>query len=273
MSDTDSHFDRETAVAAADDGVWVAHVVDGYNIGENPNGGYLMAIVLRALRAELGRIDPSLDQPDPLTLTAHFLRPGLANADAEIGTEILKLGRSITTGRATLRQEGKVRVELLAGFGNLTTGANDHLVSIPAPNLPPPEDCVDRAELVQGVSLPLLSRVEVRVPADHVELGTGGAATMAGWIRFADGRPVDSLALALFADAYPPSLFTTLGTIGWVPTLEMTVQIRRRPADGWIKATFETDDLAGGRLIESGALWDRDGELVARCRQLGMLLT
>lgn len=273
MSDAGFLFDRETAVTNVADGLWSAHVADAYNIGDNPNGGYLMAIVLRALRDELARTEPPLDQPDPLTLTAHFLRPGVANAGAEITTEILKLGRSITTARATLRQEGKARVELLAGFGRLADGDGGHEVSLPALDLPPPEACVDRAALAQGVVLPLLSRVEVRVPADQVELGTGGAATMAGWIRFADGRPVDSLSLALFADAYPPSLFTTLGAVGWVPTLEMTVQVRRPPADGWVMATFETDDLAGGRLIESGALWDCNGELVARCRQLGMLLT
>lgn len=273
MSDPDFLFDRETAVTPIADGRWSARVVDGYNIGENPNGGYLMAIVLRALRDQLAMTDPSLDQPDPVTLTAHFLRPGVANADAEITTDVLKLGRSITTGRATLVQEGKARVELLAGFGRLAAGGSEHEITIPAPELPPPDDCVDRAELSQGVVLPLLSRVEVRVPIDQVELGTGGEATMAGWIRFADGRPVDSLSLALFADAYPPSLFTTLGAVGWVPTLEMTVQVRRPPADGWVMATFETDDLAGGRLVESGTLWDCNGELVARCRQLGMLLT
>ena len=121
--------------------------------------------------------------------------------------------------------------------------------------------------------MPLLSRVEVRVPEDQLELGTGGAAHVSGWIRFADGRPPDSLSLALFADAYPPSLFAALGSVGWVPTLEMTVHIRRRPADGWIMATFETDDLSGGRLVETGSLWDHTGALVARCRQLGMLLS
>jgi hypothetical protein len=33
------------------------------------------------------------------------------------------------------------------------------------------------------------------------------------------------------------------------------------------------DDVAGGRMIETGALWDSSGALVARCRQLGMLLS
>lgn len=265
-------FDRETAVSPAGD-AWSARISDAYNIGDNPNGGYLMAVALRAMRAELGRVDASLDQDDPMTLTAHFLRPGLPDADAVIDAEVLKLGRSISTARATVRQDGKTRLEMLAGFGDLSLGPTDHEITVAPPELPPPDRCVDRAALAQGVTLPLLGRVEVRVPEDQVELGTGGVATMSGWIRFADGRPADSLALALFADAYPPSLFTTLGSIGWVPTLEMTVQVRRRPAEGWVMATFETDDLAGGRMIETGTLWDVNGELVARSRQLGMLLT
>ena len=101
----------------------------------------------------------------------------------------------------------------------------------------------------------------------------GGDALMAGWIRFRDQRPPDALSLGLFVDAFPPSLFSRFGMVGWVPTLEMTAQIRRAPADGWLCATFETDDLADGRMIETGSMWDSTGALVARSRQLGLLLT
>ena len=81
------------------------------------------------------------------------------------------------------------------------------------------------------------------------------------------------MSLPLFCDAFPPSLFALYGYIGWVPTLELTVQIRRKPAAGWILATFETDDLHNGLFIETGTLWDSAGQLVARSRQLAMLLT
>ena len=67
---------------------------------------------------------------------------------------------------------------------------------------------------------------------------------MCGWIRFADERPVDAAALTLFADAFPPPLFALVGRIGWVPTIELTVQVRRRPVDGWVLGTAL--DLARG---------------------------
>ena len=94
-----------------------------------------------------------------------------------------------------------------------------------------------------------------------------------GWIRFVDGTPPSTLALPLFADAFPPSLFSRFGRVGWVPTIELTVHVRRRPAPGWIQARFECDDLADGRMVESGTLWDSTGRVVARSRQLGLLLT
>ena len=50
------------------------------------------------------------------------------------------------------------------------------------------------------------------------------------------------------------------------------MQVRRRPVDGWVRARFECDDVDGGRMIESGTLWDDSGAVVARSRQLGLLL-
>ena len=94
-----------------------------------------------------------------------------------------------------------------------------------------------------------------------------------GWIRLADRSEPTSCTLPLFADAFPPSLFSKVGRVGWVPTIELTVHVRRRPAPGWVQARFECDDLVGGRMIETGSLWDSTGALVARSRQIGLLLT
>jgi acyl-CoA thioesterase len=51
------------------------------------------------------------------------------------------------------------------------------------------------------------------------------------------------------------------------------VHVRFRPAPGWIRARLVSQDLQDGRMIEDGCLWDETGRLVARCRQLGLLLT
>ena len=112
---------------------------------------------------------------------------------------------------------------------------------------------------------------------DHVETrmsddASDHRAETTGWIRFRDGRPPDLLALALFADAFPPSIFRLLGPVGWVPTIELTVHFRARPAPGWVRGRFVTDDLTDGRMSETGELWDAAGTLVARSRQLALLV-
>ena len=99
------------------------------------------------------------------------------------------------------------------------------------------------------------------------------AAEVLGWTRFRDEADPDVMALPFFADAFPPTVFTRLGPIGWVPTLELTVHVRRRPAPGWLACQVWTDDVHNGKLIESVRLWDSNGDLVAQGRQLGYLIT
>ena len=62
-------FDLETAVETFDDGRFAVDVSDQWNIGDNPNGGYLTAIALQALR----KLGP---HGDPISVTTHYLRPG-----------------------------------------------------------------------------------------------------------------------------------------------------------------------------------------------------
>ena len=155
--------------------------------------------------------------------------------------------------------------------GSASQDRYERELAIPAPDLPDPDDCTPREHLEQGIHLPILDRIDARVHPDQAVAGAGERAEVSGWIRFADDRPVDAASLILLADAFPPSIFTLLGRIGWVPTLELTVHVRRRPAAGWIKAHLATTDLHNGLLIEDVLMWDEDDRLVAQARQLALL--
>ncbi len=259
-------FDLETAAEPSGDGRWKAQLTDRWNIGDNPNGGYLVATALQPVRQ-------LCSHPDPISVTAHFLRPGTGGAEADLTASVLRAGRSVTAARASLSQGGTGRLEVLAAFGQLDGGSgHGHVVTEAMPDIPPPDECVDRSGLDQGVELHIQSRVDMRVHPDYVTaVGVKQARTL-GWIRFSDGRQPDTLSAALFADAFPPPIFGLLGRIGWVPTIELTVHVRQRPAPGWVCGQFVTEDLHDGRMIESGTLWDSNGALFARSRQLAMLL-
>jgi acyl-CoA thioesterase len=93
-------FDVDTRVEAVADHRFAAAITDRWNVlGGRPNGGYVMGVCLQAL----ARVMPS---PDPLVVSAFFLRPTLPGP-AEVQTAIVRSGRRISTGEATLYQDGK----------------------------------------------------------------------------------------------------------------------------------------------------------------------
>ena len=261
-----SRFDAETAVVPVGDGRWSTRLSADWNIGDNANGGYALTSVLRAMRS-------LVPHPDPVSVTTHFLRPGQGDTDAEVTAEVVRSGRTVSTLRGSLWQEGKQRLEVMAAFSDLSAGAGGGPeISEPPPTIPGVDDCVHRGSLEQGVELPILSRVDVHVHPDHAPAGGSDRALIDGWIRFSDGTEPSTLALPFFADALPPSLYPLLGYVGWVPTIELTVHVRRVPASGLLQVRQESHDLHNGRMIESGSLWDSTGALVATARQLGLML-
>jgi acyl-CoA thioesterase len=268
-----SSFDDDTRImplgamedTAGGNAAFASQVSPAWNIGANPNGGYLLALAARALQ----QITPT--QPDPLSITVHYLRPGLPGQACRIDTRLLRSGRTLSTARGTLLQEGQPRLELLAAMGRLDEPGATPRLTLPPPQMPPPEACPGRSAPAQGVGLPILQRLDVRLHPDDAVPGAAGRAELRGWIRFTDGRPADALACLLMADAFPPAVFGLLGLVGWVPTIELTVHLRRRPVPGWLLGRFWSQDLSDGRVIEDGALWDASGQLVLQSRQLALV--
>lgn len=265
----DWQFDRETAVTETGPGSWSTRLGSAWSIGDNPNGGYALTSSLRAM----GRL---VEFPDPVSITTCYLRPGIGDRAGDIRAELVRAGRRTATATASLYQEDRERLRMMAMFADLQAPAagdsEPPSLSMPPVELPPPEQCRPRITLEQGVDLPITSRLDVRIDPALADPAHAGRAEVAGWVRFTDERPPDVTALALFADAFPPSVFGLFGRVGWVPTLELTVHARRRPEPGWIAARFRTNDLDNGMMVEDGELWDESGNLVARSRQLALLL-
>ncbi|MEA3078384.1 MAG: hypothetical protein QOF60_3292 [Actinomycetota bacterium] len=263
---TTFEFDADTAVVPVDAGAgrWRATITPRFNVGPNPNGGYILATMLRPLFETIGK-------PDPLTVSAHFLRPTTVG-EADIDVDVFRTGRRHAHAEVRLVQETE-RVRAIAAFGDLAAAEGRTLVRGAPPELPPPDECIVRRPVIDIGQPAIMDRFETRfAPSTPWILGEPSIDTaVTGWIRFADGRPADVASLPLFADAFPPAVFA-LGRAGWVPTIELTVHVRARPAPGWLRARFETRFLVDGYLEEDGELWDEDGRLVAESRQLAMLL-
>lgn len=258
-----SELDDDTQLAPAGEGAWAGSIHPRWNVGTAPNGGYLIALAARAMLA-------ASDRPDPLTVTAHYVGPP-EPGPVTVTTEVVRAGRRYATVAAAIRQGDRERVRLLGATGDLAAQAGPTRVSAEPPSVPGPDACAP----LTGDRLPQVhDRYDLRLPPDSPWFaGPAGDEPfeVTGWIRFADGAPPSALALLAFADAFPPTVLNTLD-VGWVPTIELTVHVRGRPAPGWVLGTFRTRFLVDGLLEEDGELWGEDGRLLAHARQLALIL-
>lgn len=261
-----SAFETDTAVQRMSAGCYEANVADRWHVGPVPNGGYLLAIVVRALAQEL-------PHPDPFAVSAHFLRPAQPGR-ALVEVEAVRTGRALSTGMGRLLQGEREHLRVLAAFGDFATLTGPTRVTGTPPALPPPEECVrGRAQAAGGVVVEMARRFDTRWPPGTpgwAHGGPSGVAEEALWLRFADEHPVDTLALVQIADALPPPVME-LGVLGWVPTIELTVHVRARPAPGWLRCVARTRFLQEGYLEEDVEVWDTRDMLVAQSRQLARL--
>ena len=258
-------FDADTAVHPAGDGSYDAELSRGWIVGGGVNGGYLLAVMGRALSHTFAT------KPDPVSVSAYYLSAA-APGPAAVTVDVRREGGSVATASAELVQEGQTRIAALATYGDLDRLGDDVRTTADEPHLPPPDECVANTMAPPDVLelAPMMKRFDMRFHPDHVGWAVGqpsGRGEIAAWFRLADGREPDPVSLLMVVDALPPVTFD-LGMMGWAPTLELTAHVRAKPAPGWLKVRHATRNMAGGMFEEDCEVWDSTGRLVAQSRQL-----
>jgi hypothetical protein len=257
-------FAEATAVRTDGAGMWAGEQIVGWDIEGNANGGVLLALAARAMAMETGR-------PDPLSVTAHYLRP-VRVGPVTVKTDIVKSGRRLATVTAQMSQGGQPVLQLVGTFGDLATLSGPTLVTGDRPEFAPPDQCISR-EHSGGFTPALMDQIDVRLVPEDAGFGNGnpsGIARMRGWFRLKDNEPLDVFAVLLALDGFPPAVFNGIDPIGWVPTVELTGHVRRRPQSEWLQCQIQSRFILGGLFEEDVELWDEHG-LVALGRQLAML--
>ncbi|MET3960976.1 hypothetical protein ABIE44_000910 [Marmoricola sp. OAE513] len=278
-------FDRDTGIQAFGDGRYGAVLAPGWVVGGGVNGGYLLAIIGKAIAAELAERFPTKGHVDPFSVSSHFLSASTPGP-AYVVTEVVRSGGRFSTVSATLVQdvEGEPvpRIAATGTYGDLDRAhdpASDAAaaalgLALPAPLLPPLEQCVESRDAPPEVKAiaPLLDRFGTRFDPATAMWALGQPSkqgVIQGWFKLADDRPLDPIALLMVLDALPPTTFD-LGMPGWAPTLELTAHVRAKPAPGWAIVRHATRTMAGGLFEEDCEVWDSTGTLVAQSRQLAL---
>ena len=277
-----SRFATDTAVHDLGDGRFGATIDRGWWIVRGPNGGYVAAIVLRAMEATVNDVTRH-----PRSLTVHFTAPPVEGA-AVVHTTVERAGRSITTVTARLIQNDRVCAFAIGAFSDEWPGPEVQDRSRPV--APPPEQCAVHSPTPPNRSSgsapnapvftppPLTDRYDMRWAIGSPPRTDGDQALAGGWIRFSDPHLMDACAAAAVSDAWIPPIFSRVQQPMVVPTIDLTVHFRSRlplqgaVADDWLLCMFRTTVVQEGFLEEDGEIWSRDGRLLAHSRQLAVAM-
>jgi acyl-CoA thioesterase len=256
-------FNQDIKTIESAPGVFTGTVSENWLVNGNPNGGYLMALMTRAI---LARND---NMRTPIVTANYIARcvPG----PAQIRIEQISSTKQFHRFEARLFQEEKEKVRALATFALENNECVINRYETPPTPLAPRESCV----LIPALpTYTLFEQLDVLLDpacAGWMQNRLVDRSENKGWIRFKYGNEYDLLSLLLIADSLPPAVMATHGIVAWVPTIELSVNIRNLPQSEWLNCCLRTRFITCGLLEADGEIWDEAGNLIAISRQIAQV--
>jgi len=254
--------------AATSTALFDAEVSPDWRAGRGPHGGYLAAMILRALIETVAETARA-----PRSLTIHYARapePG----PVEIRTVVERAGRSLSTLSARMEQDGKLMALALAAFS--VPWSAPEISDLPLPDVEPPQPRGPEPRPPHPEAPPFTRHMEFQ-PRLGTRPFTGAEAPMeiGGWLALAEPRAIDAPALAFFSDALFSPPFVRLREPAVTPTIDLTIHFRASaavPLEGPCFARFRSTVLREGFFEEDGVIWAPDGTVLLHSRQLAIVL-
>ena len=253
-------FDRDILFKAGERFSFSGQITENWSINGVPDGGYLMAILARAM------MQHSEMKSTPI-ITANFLNrsePG----DARVTIEKMTTSRQFDRFQASLSQNGNEKIRAFGTFAIENKECPVESYESSEPEIADLEKCVAVLEIPNYT---LFGQLDVRLDPICTGWMSGklsDTSEIKGWIKFKNDRPYDVLSILLMVDSFPPAVISSQGMVAWVPTIELSVNVRKLPTTDWLKCSFRTRFITCGLLEEDGEIWDQEGELVAISRQI-----
>ena len=244
-----------------------------YFVGNTPHGGYLMAIMHKALVS-------SLPHSTAISSSVQYLER-IEAKEITLKVEILKISRGSSSGIVKIVQDEKVCAlftgtcsdfEYMKGFDGLET---------PMPNIYLESDRDNYVELnfdkiSKGFTPSFIKQLNCSVHPDHAwwnrETSSDKAEARCSAFLELDGGIPDQFALSFYSDILPPVVSNKYGALGWIPTITLTTHIRQMPTTNTLFADFKASDITKGYFEQDCNIWDLNENLVASSRQLTRIL-
>jgi acyl-CoA thioesterase len=268
-------FDRDTAVrrdgGSETAGVFGAEVSPDWRAGRGPHGGYLAAMILRAL---IETVDDAARSPRSLTI--HYTRapePG----PVQIRTVRERDGRSLSSLSARMEQDGRLIALVLAAFSVPWSGPE--LSDMRFPEVDAPSEPVRPGKPPHPLAPPIAAHTVLQKRFGGRPLsGEEQRMEIGGWLGHRERRDIDALSLAFFSDALIPAPFMRFAEPNPAPTIDLNVHFRAalplRPGErhDLCLIRIRTGLVHEGFFEEDSLIWAPDGTLLAQSRQLALVL-
>ena len=265
-------FENSIIIDKSDENIFSMTPSKDYFVGNTPHGGYLTAVMQKAL---------SLSMPHPHVINSNTLYLDRTEPkEISIHVDKIRESRGSSVGRVSLIQDEKLRCIMtgICSDFDYMNGVND-LKTLPSKSFNEKRDLFislnfDNKE--EGFTPSFIKQTKCDIAKQHAwwlknENDLLDEARCAGFISMGQEIP-DQFVLSFYSDFFPPVVMNKYGPLGWVPTLSLTTNIRQLPTTSELFMDVIAKDLNKGFFEQDCQIWDLNKNLVATSRQLTRIL-
>ena len=265
-------FENSIDIDRSDENLFSMTPSKDYFVGNTPHGGYLTAVMQKAI---------SLSMPHPHLINSNTLYLDRTEPrEISIKVEKIRESRGSSVGQVSLIQDDKLRCMMtgICSDFHYMNGVND-LETHPPKIFNEERDSFislnfDNKE--EGITPSFIKQTQCEIAVKHAwwlknEADLGDEARCSGFISMGDEIP-DQFVLSFYSDFFPPVVMNKYGPLGWVPTLSLTTNIRQLPTTSELFMDVKAKDLNKGFFEQDCQIWDLNKNLVATSRQLTRIL-
>ena len=265
-------FENSIIIDKSDENIFSMTPSKDYFVGNTPHGGYLTAVMQKAL---------SLSMPHPHVINSNTLYLDRTEPkEISIHVDKIRESRGSSVGRVSLMQDDKLRCMMtgICSDFNYMNGVND-LKTLPPKSFNEKRDLfisLNFDNMQEGFTPSFIKQTKCEIAKQHAwwlknEDDLGDEARCAGFISMGEEIP-NQFVLSFYSDFFPPVVMNKYGPLGWVPTLSLTTNIRQLPTTSELFMDVIAKDLNKGFFEQDCQIWDLNKNLVATSRQLTRIL-
>ena len=267
-----TQFENSIIIDKSDENIFSMTPSKDYFVGNTPHGGYLTAVMQKAL---------SLSMPHPHLINSNTLYLDRTEPkEISIHVDKIRESRGSSVGRVSLIQDEKLRCMMtgICSDFNYMNGVND-LETLPPKIFNEKRDLfisLNFDNKQEGFTPSFIKQTKCDIAKKHAwwlknENDLGDEARCSGFISMGEEIP-DQFVLSFYSDFFPPVVMNKYGPLGWVPTLSLTTNIRQLPTTSELFMDVIAKDLNKGFFEQDCQIWDLNKNLVATSRQLTRIL-